>query len=112
MRLHNFIVDFREETKVTSLVDEIDKEVFDEDCRRFLAVHPEIDNGGVHGGEDDDKLDKNGNVLLSGRPKKGESDCAEHGKKLRKTLCNDIAERKLVRPKTNWYQENNRVLEG
>lgn len=31
-------------------IDSWDKEVFDEDCRRYTAIHPDIPEG-VHGGE-------------------------------------------------------------
>ena len=50
MNLHNFIVDFREETRDTSLTDDSERDLFDDDCRRFLSVHPDIDGGGVYGG--------------------------------------------------------------
>ena len=49
MQMHNFIVDFREATNP----DSIEKAVFDEDCRRFSATNPGLDEGGVHGGEED-----------------------------------------------------------
>ena len=51
MHLHNFIVDFRENTKESTITEEIEREVFDDDVRSFLAVHPNVDDSGVYGGE-------------------------------------------------------------
>ena len=55
LRLHNFIVDFREMTDGES-----DIGIFDEECRRFLAGNP-CETVQIHGGELDDRLDANGN---------------------------------------------------
>ena len=38
MRMHNFIVDFREEHAIPAAENAVDKDIFDEDCRRFLAT--------------------------------------------------------------------------
>ena len=46
LQLHNFILENSDHRFMGS----IDKEVFDEDCRRYTAIHPDIP-GGVHGGE-------------------------------------------------------------
>ena len=35
MRLHNFIVDFQENTQETTVIEEMEREVFDDDVRRF-----------------------------------------------------------------------------
>ena len=51
-QLHNFIVKHRESTSANVIMDECDREVFNDDCRRFYAVHPEIREG-VDGGEID-----------------------------------------------------------
>jgi len=51
MRLHNFIVDFRENTRETTVMEVIEREVFDDDVRRFLAVQANVDESGVQGGE-------------------------------------------------------------
>ena len=55
MRLHNFIVDFREDEQDASESRSLDRAVFDDDCRRYLATILESDDGvfdgGVHGGE-------------------------------------------------------------
>jgi hypothetical protein len=54
--LHNFIIDFREACDLDDNGYEMDREyeynIFDDECRRFLAVCPDLENeeGGVHGG--------------------------------------------------------------
>ena len=58
MRLHNFIVDYREMAGEADLIDEIERAVFNEDCRRLMAVNTNYPGGGgVHGGEADARLD-------------------------------------------------------
>ena len=44
--LHNFIL----ENLNCPFLGSIEKEVFDEDCRRYFAIHPDIPEG-VNGGE-------------------------------------------------------------
>jgi len=109
MRLHNFIVDFREKTNSP---DNIDRGVFDDDCRRYLAVNPDIEEGGVHGGEEDTRQDANGNRLVGGRPSNAETLSTKNGRICRDAHCDEIARVRFVRPKSNWYRVNNRVLEG
>ncbi len=46
LQLHNFIL----ENSDRSFMGLVDKEVFDEDCRRYFAIHPDIPEG-VNGGE-------------------------------------------------------------
>ena len=108
MRLHNFIVDFREARR--SVFDSAERPVFDDDCRRFLAIHPEVDFG-VHGGEQDIRLGADGSRLIGGRPTKDDSNSTDHGKNLRNMLREFITDQRLQRPRTNWYRENNRVME-
>ncbi len=43
---YNFII----ENSNVNFMDSIDKEVFDEECRRFFSIHPDIAEG-VDGGE-------------------------------------------------------------
>ncbi len=111
MRLHNFIVDWREENQssVRSTVCD-EREIFDEDHRQFMAAYPDIDFG-VHGGEEDDRRDSNGLPLAGGRPTNLSKRLTDFGRDIRNTLCKDIHERKLVRPKINWFRDKNRVLE-
>ena len=111
MRLHNFIVDWREEKAAASSSD-MEMSIFDEDHRRFMAVYPSIDNIGVHGGEEDVRLDANGNRLSGGRPSKLVTEVRKLGCNIRQTLCDDIARKKLIRPPVNWFRSNNRVLDS
>jgi hypothetical protein len=67
--LYNFIVDLRENTNSTS--DEWERAIFDEDCRRYYAVNPDIEEG-IFGGEADERRDLNGNKLTGGTPKTAE----------------------------------------
>ena len=106
LRLHNFIVDFREETSSATL----EHSLSDEDCRQFLAVHPECRNTGVFGGEDEEKRDENGDRLVGGRPPKREQASKAYGKQLRVMLRDEYSRQGLERPPTNWYKENNRIF--
>lgn len=112
MRLHNLIVDRREEKAAASVLSgEMERSIFDEDHRRFMAVYPSIDSVGVHGGEEDTRLDSNGNPLTGGRPTNVDKSVTALGRNVRHALCDDMARKKLVRPKINWFRSNNRVLD-
>ncbi len=74
MRLHNFIVDFREKDS-DSLKD---RAVFGEDCCRFLTVNEDVDEeGGVHGGKADIHRDASGNAAVGRRPTKAYTNLAK-----------------------------------
>ncbi len=96
-RMHNFIVQHRG----GSVIDECDREIFNEDCRRFFAVNPDIREG-IIGGESD--------ARQGGRPQTLESNSSLLGKEWREKLCTEIYRQRLVRPKTNWYRDRNRVI--
>ena len=106
MRLHNFIVEHRNSDRM----DVLDREVFDDDCRRFFAINPSI-NEGVSGGEDCICLDEHGNVLRGGRPSNAEKDSSDWGKNWRNKIRDEIARQKLIRPPQNYYREKNRVFD-
>ena len=106
MQMHNFIVDFREATNP----DSIEKAVFDEDCRRFLATNPGLDEGGVHGGEEEICRYVNGERSVGGRPSADDAGATVHGQAWRDSLRDEIARQKFVRPRSNWFRENNRVV--
>jgi hypothetical protein len=113
MRLHNFIIDWRE-AKPGSCSNEAgtnEREIFEEEHRKFMAAYPDIDMHGVYGGEDDDRLDSNGNPLVGGRPSNLSKTLTDVGRSVREALCEDIDSKKLVRPKINWFRHNNRVTE-
>jgi hypothetical protein len=72
----------------------VDKEVFDEDCRRFFAIHLNIPEG-VDGGEL--------GLQRTGHPCRLEAMCTTVGKHWRDSICNEIARQGLSRPSTNWF---------
>ncbi|KAL3805723.1 hypothetical protein ACHAW5_003832 [Stephanodiscus triporus] len=72
MRLHNFIVDFRETNLCVTESTALDREVFDDDCRRYLATHLEqyedgVYDGGVYGGDQEIRRDDDFSVLRLSR---------------------------------------------
>jgi hypothetical protein len=97
LRLHNFII----ENSNVNFMDSIDKEVFDEECRRFFSIHPDIAEG-VDGGDMNDSR--------PGRPTRQEANAASVGRDWRDLIRDDIARQGLSRPRTNWYRENNRLF--
>lgn len=99
MRLHNFIVEHRDDRNT---MDGLDREVFDDDCRRFYAVNPMVSEG-INGGEDD--------IRGSGRPTNAEKDSSEWGKRWRDEIKDDISQQRLIRPQTNYYRERNRLFQ-
>ena len=108
MRLHNFIVDSRnDESFGTSL----DREVFDDDCRRFFAINAFVDDDGVRGGEDDVRRDEEGNTVRGGRSSRVEAQSTMLGKRWRDMHRDEITRQRLVRPRSNWYRVNNRTFE-
>ena len=106
MRVHNFIVNNREEGIG---IDSVDKDVFDDDARRFFAVHPDEDEG-IYGSEEDNRLDENGNVQRGGRPRRYEASSTETGKMWRDRHRIEIAILGLERPRSNWFRERNRLV--
>jgi hypothetical protein len=106
MRLHNFIVDHRPGNEQS--IDIIDRAIFDDDCRRVF--HDSLSEEGVHGGELEVRLDANGDQLRGGRPPRLEIELSELGKRWRDINRNEITRKRLVRPRTNWYRDRNRLL--
>jgi hypothetical protein len=105
MRLHNFIVDWREEHRANFEVDSVEREIFEEDHRRYMAAYPTFDATGVHGSEEEERVDGRG------RPSNFTKEITEFGRKVRQTISDDIKDKRLVRPKCNWFRAHNRVLE-
>ena len=98
--MHNFIVDFREEHSMPAAINAVDKDIFDEDCRRFLATQLGVGVFGINGGEEDICREADGTPVRGGRP---------FNNKLQST------KERLedgVRPPTNWYRDHNRVFEN
>jgi hypothetical protein len=111
LRLHNFIVDYREERRHLSGLDELERIVFHDEYRRFLLCNPDLDNFGVYGGDDEQHLDENGQPFVPrGRPLVEETLSREAGMTRRNEICENIARSGRVRPTVNWFRVNNRIL--
>jgi hypothetical protein len=96
--LGNFIL----ENSNRGFMDSVDKEVFDEDYRRFFSIHPDIPEG-VEGGEL--------GTQRGGRLCRSETMSATVGKHWQDLIRNKISRQGLLRPITNWYQDNNRLFQ-
>lgn len=105
-RLHNFIIDHR---ACNTDMDSIDREIFNEDSRRFFAVATELSEG-VFGGEDDIRRDAEGNMIRGGRPQRSDASSTEMGKLWRDKCRDEIARLGLSRPAANWFRNCNRVM--
>lgn len=104
IRLHNFIVDWREEHFCGTEVDMGERDIFEEDHRRFMVAYPSFEAGGVHGGEEE-------GAVTRGRPTNLAKEITDFGRMVRQTISEAIKDKKLVRPKCNWFRAHNRVLE-
>lgn len=102
LRLHNFIVDHREGLAM----DPIDKNVFDDECRRVFAVLPDIE--GVFGGDMDVCRNSDGRINRGGRPTCTDAQSTAMGKVWRDRHRDEIARRQHARPRRNWFRERNR----
>jgi hypothetical protein len=111
MRLHNFIVEHRNEDE-SIFAESLDFEIFDDDCRRFYAVDPFRNNEGVYGGEQDVRRDADGSNAQGGRPTRMEASSTNVGKTWRDRHRDEIRRQGLVRPSANWYRTNNRLFES
>jgi hypothetical protein len=84
--------------------------LFDEECRRFLTINPD-ESVQIQGGELDNRLDILGNPLVGGRLTNEDAGATSCGKDIRDKLRDYISSRGFICPKSNWYRDNNRVLE-
>lgn len=109
MRLHNFI--FCEKNNIPTRLDELEKSVFDDDCWQFLAINTNVEGFGVHGGDDENKLDKNGNPFLGGRQTSQEKQCNAHVTEICEGIKMEMEQILCTCPITNWYQYNNGMLD-
>ena len=102
LKLHNFIIDYRESKLEPTDLDKLDKIVFTTDYLNYLRYRPGYEFIGVDGGED---LVKKG-----GRPLKEENRSHLIGKNIRMALRNKVSSMGRKRPKINWYRQHNRFL--
>lgn len=94
IRLHNFIINYRVTCGDENYTDSsYERSIFDDECRRFLAVSPEIEEeqGGTYGGERELQRDKDFNISRGGRPTSNESVCESVAQKWRDQYRNNIA---------------------
>ena len=102
LRLHNFIVDFREEFETTEPTN-FEKTIFDDECLRYLTANPEAVVG-VYGGDEEERFDD------IGRPTNAESNSRSMGKAWRNKLRDAILLKGLRRPLANWFRNDcNRI---
>jgi hypothetical protein len=94
----------------TANLDHIDKDVFDEDCRRFLQSNLDVCSMGVHGGEEDERRDERGNRFAGGRPLSAETEAREIGMAMRNVIRDELMRTNFTRPLSNFYRINNRIL--
>lgn len=110
MRLHNFIVDYRIDHCNSTAMDELEKSLFDDECRRFLASETNVGSFGVVGGEQEVQRDADGNVSRGGRPQLSQVQLTNIGKAIRDRLRDKIQSERRERPRQNWFRENNRFM--
>ena len=89
----------------------MDRDVFDEDCRRFMASQANVGRVGVDGGELELRRDANGMVSVGGRPTNLDLETTREGKYLREKLRDHINSQDCHRPASNWFRANNRALD-
>jgi len=97
LRLHNFIVDFREKYEKESAT--FEQSLFDDDCLWFLTANPEMIVG-VFGGEEERRFD---NI---GRPTNADAHAKSMGKVWRDKLRDAMQAKGLIRPMANWFRNN------
>ena len=113
--LHNFIIDYQYTHKVPASSAADKRAVFDEDSRRFLATQLNVGSYGVDGGEEELCQDHAGvqyeGRMAMGRPTHVESRTTLEGKGVRDKVRNYVVAEGGTRPHSNWYKENNRIME-
>ena len=82
---------------------EIEQDVFNEDCSRFLAAESGVGRMGVVGGEEKRQV--------GGRPRNSEQVSAQLGRDLHDKLRDNVVAQDRHRPRANWYRTHGRVLE-
>ena len=99
-RLHNFIVDYREDNLQTTRLQQLEKVVFEDDYNNFLVSHPDISNYGIMDGHDE--------LQQRGRPTVDERASRKVGLEIRNEIVSEVKKNNYTRPKPNWYRNNNR----
>ena len=99
LRLHNFIVDYREDNKEVTAAISLERMVFKDDYDRFLSINPTLENYGIQG----DSLE----AKSAGRPSIDESQCRKTGIEICNDITSSIKESNYTRPISNWYRVKN-----
>eukprot|EP00985_Skeletonema_marinoi_P008475 scaffold3852_cov106-Skeletonema_marinoi.AAC.3 len=92
-------------------MEELERNLFTDECRRFLATETNVADVGVSGGEEDVRRDQHGNVSRGGRPNLTETTLTRLGKEIRDKLCTKFQNANRERPTQNWFRQNNRFLD-
>ena len=98
---------FREEHAIPASDNAVDIDMFDEDCRRFLATQLVVGAFGVNGGEEDMRREADGTPAHGGWPFNIELQSTKEGRSLRDRLQDYVCAEDGVRPPTNWYPDHN-----
>ena len=106
LRLHNFIIDSRlEQTgEVSNAPEKSDFDIHRQDIDRHRVADPSGAHG-IYGAEEEVRFD-----IHRGRPLQQEIDANLMGKQKRDMIKSEIMTGNWVRPATNWYKEENRVV--
>eukprot|EP00804_Cyclotella_cryptica_P030172 CCRYP_021197-RA/>CCRYP_021197-RA protein AED:0.74 eAED:0.39 QI:0/-1/0/1/-1/1/1/0/95 len=93
----------------TTSFDHLDKDVFEEDCRRFLQSNMDVCSVGVHGRGEEERGDERGNRFVGGRPLSAETEAREIGMAMRNAIWDELVRTNFTRPPSNFYQSNKRI---
>ena len=94
----------------TTSFSHLEKDVFDENSRRFLQSNMDVCSVGVHGGEEDERRDESGNRIIGGRPLSSETESREIGMAMRNAIRYELVRTNFSRPSSNFYRSSNRIL--
>ncbi len=112
MQMHNFIVDFWEQTIQSKSIDLVDRSMFDNECRRYLSINLNKEyEVGVYGRELDICWNENFEPLQGGRPNRKETESEVVGKQWQNKIRDEITRQHLIRSATNWYCLNNQIYD-
>jgi hypothetical protein len=94
----------------------LDRSVFDNYCHWYLATHleqnyGEVNDGGVHGGEQDITRHDDFNQLQGGCPKVDKADSEVMGWQWRDNAWDEVSGWGLIHPNTDWYSSNNHMYD-
>ncbi len=71
-------------------------DIDDDECRQFLAVCPEVEEGGVHTANREVRREEEFNLSSGGTPTNSEAICESVAQQWRDMHCDNILRRRLV----------------